>query len=62
MQRYYFTFVNSTHHVMRARDGEFEDDGEAEIFARGLLNATDPSIISVEAWQRSRLVRRVQRD
>jgi hypothetical protein len=29
MRRYYFTFVNSTHHIMRSRDGEFEGDGQA---------------------------------
>jgi hypothetical protein len=62
MRPYYFTFVNSTHHIMRSQDGECEDDQQAEIFARDLLNATDPSIVSVEAWQRSRLVRRVQRN
>jgi hypothetical protein len=61
MRRYYFTFVNSTRHIMRSRDGECEDDRHAEIFARGLLDATDPSIILVEAWERARLVRRVQR-
>ena len=60
--RYYFTFVNSTRHIMQSRDGAFEDDGQAELFARGLLNAAEPSIISVEAWERSRLVRRGQRD
>lgn len=60
--RYYFTFVTSTRRIMHSRDGEFDDDRQAEIFARGLLNAANRSIISVEAWQRSRLVRRVQRD
>jgi hypothetical protein len=62
MGQCYFTFVNSTRHIMSSRDGEFEDDQQAEIFARSLLKTTDPSIILVEAWQRSRLVRRVQRD
>ena len=62
MGQYYFTFVNSSRHIMSSRGGEFEDDRQAEIFARSLLNTTDPSIILVEAWQRSRLVRRVQRD
>ena len=62
MRQYYFTFVNTTRHVMRSRDGEFDDDRQAELFARGLLNAADPSIISVETWERYRLVQRVQRD
>jgi hypothetical protein len=62
MRRYYFTFVTSTRHIMRSSNGAFDGDREAEIFAHGLLNAADQSIVSVEVWERSRLISRAHRD
>jgi hypothetical protein len=62
MRRYYFTYVTSTGHILRSSNGAFENDRQAEIFARRLVDSTDPSIVAVEVWERSRLVRRIGRD
>ena len=62
MRRYYFTLVTLTHHAVHSSHAKFDDDRQAEKFARNALDAADLSIVAVEAWERSRLVCRIQRE
>jgi hypothetical protein len=61
MRQYYFTFVTSPRRILHSLHGKFDDDRQAEIFARGNLAAAEPPIIAVEAWEGSRLACRVER-
>ena len=62
MRRYYFTLVTSTRHVVNSSHAKLEDDEQAAGFARKTLDAANPSFIAVEAWERARLVCRLQRE
>ena len=61
MTSYRFDFIEKTGHIERTRQQELGDDQQAEVYARGLLNAAEPFIIAVEAWDGARLVCRIQR-
>ena len=62
MRSYRLTFTTSANLNSPWSHGYVEDDYQAEILARGVLNAADPSIISVEVWEGGRLVCQIQRD
>jgi hypothetical protein len=58
---YYFTLVTLTHHAVHSSNAKFDGDQHAEDFARKALDAADLSVVAVEAWERSRLVCRIER-
>jgi hypothetical protein len=60
MPRYRFRF-RTNGRVLQVRQAECTDDEQAKVLAEGNLNAADRAIISVEVWQGTRLVRRIQR-
>ena len=62
MRRYYFTWVTSARRVVHSSHATFDNDTQAEDFARNTLVTADPSIVAIEAWETSRLVCRVTRE
>lgn len=62
MPAYRFDFIGATGHIERARRQQLRSDQQAEVYAEGLLQAAEPFIAAVEAWEHTRLVCRVRRD
>jgi hypothetical protein len=61
MRRYYFTLVTSTRHIVNSSHATLEDDRRAEDWAREALDGASPLFVAVEAWERARLVCRLER-
>jgi len=62
MPAYRFDFIGATGHIERVRRQQLRGDQQAEVYAEGLLQAAEPFITVVEAWEHTRLVCRVRRD
>jgi hypothetical protein len=61
MRRYYFTLVTSSRHVVVSSHANLEDDRQAEDWARETLGGASPLFVIIEAWERARLVCRLER-
>ncbi len=62
MPWYRLVGVASDRTILRVEEAYCANDEQAEMLARGKLEGSGPAMVTVDIWETSRLVRRVQRE